>query len=392
MRILSLFTMGMLCTSLFAATEEDEMEALKRWVQDKRLVTVKETGGDLSISGEVRVEYQNTNETKNGIDQRAPNGEYLAPSHGYDVEVNLMLDYRTDKLWGAIKLEVDNNMGSQTGTGNKIRLEKAYFGGRLLDGSSYSLDGEVGRRCLGNAFSSKLQFASLFDGALLRFNKEYATLGNFYTSGAVFLISDQTDRYGQAIELGLLDINNSGAQVQYSLTNWRKNPFATEDDSKFNFLVSQVTFARAFYPTYFTKVVKPYVGFLMNTVAKPTVQSANKKAPYGAYTGISLGKVKQKGDWAIDANYQYLQAQAVPQFDVSGIGVGNSAKTSFYDVNNCNDAVGKTNYQGYRLEFLYALADNVTLFSCYQHSNRLDKQIGPEMKFRQFEVELIYAF
>ena len=44
--------------------EENDMEALRRWLQDKRFVSLKEIGGDLSISGEVRTEAQYTNETK----------------------------------------------------------------------------------------------------------------------------------------------------------------------------------------------------------------------------------------------------------------------------------------------------------------------------------------
>ena len=48
----------------------DDMEALRRWIRDKRLVTVKEIGGDLSISGEVRTEFQDTSEVKDGIRQR----------------------------------------------------------------------------------------------------------------------------------------------------------------------------------------------------------------------------------------------------------------------------------------------------------------------------------
>jgi hypothetical protein len=31
--------------------EESDMEALRRWLQDKRFVSLKEIGGDLSISG-----------------------------------------------------------------------------------------------------------------------------------------------------------------------------------------------------------------------------------------------------------------------------------------------------------------------------------------------------
>ena len=35
--------------------DSKDMDALRRWLQDKRLVTMREIGGDLSLSGEVRV-------------------------------------------------------------------------------------------------------------------------------------------------------------------------------------------------------------------------------------------------------------------------------------------------------------------------------------------------
>src|SRR5690349_21829462 len=50
--------------------DADDMEALRRWIRDKRMVTVKEIGGDLSISGDVRTEFQDTSEVKNGVQQR----------------------------------------------------------------------------------------------------------------------------------------------------------------------------------------------------------------------------------------------------------------------------------------------------------------------------------
>src|SRR5262245_41778360 len=106
-----------------------DMEALQRWLRDKRFVTMKEIGGDLSLSGEVRTEFQATNERANGIQQR-DNAKVASPPkamYAWDVEVNLMIDYRTDRTWAAIKLEFDNDMGIRSGTTNRIRLEKAYL-------------------------------------------------------------------------------------------------------------------------------------------------------------------------------------------------------------------------------------------------------------------------
>jgi hypothetical protein len=156
---------------------ENDMDALRRWLQDKRLVSLKELGGDLSISGEVRTEGQFTNERRASagsdhfIQQRGMNSATGRPSLAWDVEFNLMLDYHTERTWAAMKVEFDNDMGVRSGTVNKIRLEKAYLGGRLIAGDTFTWDGEIGRRYLINVFDSKLQFGSLFDGFLFRFGK-----------------------------------------------------------------------------------------------------------------------------------------------------------------------------------------------------------------------------
>ena len=79
--------------------EDRDIQALREWVNTKRQVTVKEKGGALSISGEVRSEFQHTFEKINGVSQRR---RPFLPSDAFDVEVNLMMDYRTDTTWASV--------------------------------------------------------------------------------------------------------------------------------------------------------------------------------------------------------------------------------------------------------------------------------------------------
>src|SRR5579872_5683986 len=74
-----------------------DMEALRRWLDDKRMITVKELGGDLSLSGEVRAEFQNLQEKVGSKEVRGVGKPF--PGQVWDVEVNLILDYRTDYTW-----------------------------------------------------------------------------------------------------------------------------------------------------------------------------------------------------------------------------------------------------------------------------------------------------
>ena len=50
-----------------------------------------------------------------------------------------------------------------------------------------------------------------------------------------------------------------------------------------------------------------------------------KRANAGGYAGFTLGELKKKNDWSLDINYQVVQAQAVPDYDSSGIGLGKLA-------------------------------------------------------------------
>lgn len=416
-------------------SEAKDMDALRRWLYDKRFVTMKEIGGDLSMSGEVRTEFQAISERKDGVQQRnnsrlGPNFSRPKPMYAWDVEVNIMLDYRTDRTWAAIKLEFDNDMGLRSGTVNNIRLEKAYLGGRILPGETMTIDAELGRRYLFNVFDSKVEFSSLFDGALLRFSKAFEQIGNFYFSGGPFLIDDITNHYGLVGELGALGIANTGMNVKYSIIDWYRPGGQTATgntayetaltNQRYRFLVSQLLAYYQFYPEWTgKKLIKFYAAGLTNHLAlgskivgrHPTGQQSvvipteiiptgGAKANWAWYAGVSIGMVKKRGDWAIDANYQWVQAQAYPDFDNLGIGRGNAGGVGFYTMRsdgtgggtNQGTAVGNTNFTGFEIEGLYSITDNLVVQQNFKYSNTLNTNIGPNEKLRQYEIEFVYAF
>lgn len=381
----------------------DDMEALRRWIRDKRFITVKEIGGDLSISGEVRTEFQDTNEVRNGVRQRGKGGVFDKPQYAWDIEVNIMIDYRTDRTWAAIKLEFDNDMGTASGTVNKIRLEKAYLGGRIVPGDTFTFDGELGRRYLSNVFDSKLEFSSLFDGVLFRFSKAWEAIGDFYANPGALLISDRTNHYAYVVEMGALRIANTGLNMKYSIIDWYK-PSANEiENLRYKFLVSQFLAYYQFYPEWIGKrLIKFYAAGLVNHLASGVVQTHGKRQNWGWYAGLSIGLVRKQYDFAIDANYQWCQTQVVPDFDNSGIGRGNAAGVGFYSNNINGDpasgatsaatAVGSGNFKGFEIEALYAFTDNLTVLQNFKYSTTLNKSIGPNLRYKQYEIEFIYAF
>lgn len=383
--------------------DADDMEALRRWIRDKRMVTLKEIGGDLSISGEVRTEFQSVSEVKDGVRQRGPGGALNKAEYVWDVEFNLMMDYRTDRTWAAVKLEFDNDMGQRSGTVNKIRLEKAYLGGRIVPGDTFTFDAEIGRRYLFNVFESKVEFATIFDGLLFRFNKAWEAIGDYYVNAGALIVDDKTNHYAYVTEMGGLRIANVGLNMKYSIIDWYK-PAANEiANLRYKYLVSQLLMYYQFYPEWIgKKMIKIYGAGLCNHLAQGVPQTHNKRQNYGWYAGMAIGVVKKQYDWAIDADYQWVQAQTVPEFDSNGIGRGNGAGVGFYSNNidgnpdsgatTALTAVGGGNYKGFELEALYALTDNITILQNFRYSTTLNKTIGPDLKYKQYEMEFIYAF
>ena len=405
--------------------QEIDMNALRRWLEDKRLTSLKELGSDLSISAEVRTECQCTNEKQKAqgsstyIKQRGYEAATDKPDLAWDIEFNLMMDYHTDRTWAAVKVEFDNDMGIRSGTVNKVKLEKAYMGGRLIAGDTFTFDADIGRRYLSNAFDSKIEFGAVFDGSLFRLSKAFENIGDFYTNIGIFLVDDKFNHYGEVIEIGALKIGRTGFNTKYSLINWYK-PF-TQAQLKKNFtaaylaspagqqnvpqpwryLVNQFLVFYQVYPEWLGKrLFKLYAAGLINPMAQRIEQTGKTKQNVAWYAGVSMGLVKKAGDWAIDANYQWAQAQVAPNVDSSGIGLGNAQGQGFFttNINGSGNpttqatAAGNFNYQGFSIDALYAFTDNITIQQQLAMTHTLNKHIGPYRKYKQYEIEFIYAF
>ncbi len=403
---------------LIAQTEEQEfeesfvepdMDALRKWIRDKRLITVKETGGDFSLSGDIRTDFSDADEKKDGVQQRGHSDLDSKPARSYNVAFNLLVDYRAPRTWTAVKLGFKNLMAIQDGTHDKLNLSKAFLGGRIVNGDTFTMDAELGRRPMVSVFDSKVQFLSTFDGALFRFSKAFESIGDFYTIVGSYLIDRKKDHYGYIAEMGGLNIANTGLLMKASYINWKKH-YHNENDERlrFNFSTLQFTLGYLFTPESWPKLIKFYAAGLYNfaadnmadvfgnTVPEPF---RNEKYNWAWYTGISIGEARKKGDWAIDTNFQWVEAQSVPDFDASGIGRGNADGVGFYTnkldggggPTTFTTAVGNANYYGWLFDFLYACTDNITFHQRFEISDTLNS-VGPDLTFRQLKIEFIYAF
>jgi hypothetical protein len=395
--------------SAFAATvesgrelEDNDIRALKEWIDTKRQISLKEVGGDLSLSGEVRTEFQSTREDKNGRELRGSRLGQL-PKQTFDIEVNLMLDYRTDRTWAAIRLEFDNDAGVFSGSLNKLALERAYFGVRAVDCDNFTMDLEFGRRFMLTVFDSKVQFGSYFDGILFRYDHAFENVGDFYIHAGPFVINERRNHFGYVGEMGLLNIAGTGFYTKFSLIDWDTKHYKTpEIDDRFRFIVTQLTGGYRFRIESIKKIGLVYSAFLWNWAAERLPVSNNEKANWAAYAGVSIGQLLRQWDWAVDINYQVVAAQAIPDYDASGNGFGNADRSGFYTrmivpldgegPSTRETAGGSTNYQGYAIRFDVLLTDKLDMQNSFMQSFRLNDDIGPRRNFLQYELEFIYSW
>ena len=392
--------------------EEQDIRALREWIDLRRQVTVKKSGGNLSISGDVRTKFQVTSEEKGGIKQRGP-VDSSAGLNNWDVEANLMLDYRTDRTWAAIKLEFDNKAGSGSGTTEKLTLERALLGGRILDRGKQVLTVNVGRQNLSDVFSSKIQFGSFMDGIVLRYEDEMGKIGDFYLQGGPFIVDAKRNHYAYAAELGLSKIGKTGLYTKFSLIDWDTKKWDTkksEDHLKnlaYEFRNLQLTLGyESTLPWLSEKKMTLYGAFLCNTAARKHLETGNQKQPLAWYAGCSVGKINKKGDWALSLNYQWVQNQAVPDFDGSGIGRGNAKKIGLYSKESKGEGgafdtplqgVGKGNFKGFQIDLVYSLTENISISQTYRQSVncshlKYKEFSAPKFDYKQYKLELIYLF
>lgn len=410
-RRLTLLGSTLLLTSALQAVdvENEDIQALRDWINSKRMITVRELGGQLSISGDVHAELQSTAEVKNGKAQRGRGTD--KPNNRYDIEFNLMVDYRTERSWIATRLRFDNDAGLLndnfgSGKSDKIKLERAYWGYRLLDGDRHTMDLDVGRRGpINNFFDSRLQFSSNFDGVSFKDSYAVDNVGDIYYQLGAFVVNENKDQGAYIGEAGILNIANTGFYTKYSLTDWNTK-HVDKCPPQFRFIVSQWTLGYKWIPQPFDRPVTIYMAGLYNHRARPVTFKASpkplhvtdgKKANYGGYLGFSVGALKQAGDWSFDANYQVLAAQCVPDFDVGGIGMGASADNGFYwnkdkKVTSKDEIGGNVNYRGFELTLQYLISNNLNFWQQWRQSITLDNDIGPFRRYKQYEIDFIYSF
>jgi len=413
-----------------------DSEALRDYVRSKRAITVKEKGGNLVISGDIRMEYYYMHARTDGKSQRGMKSRKLYPNSSikkaaretkglprrkiltdlrapyktseFDIETNLIFDYMADRGWGTVQLQLSNlagivemdrkpyindsrNIMYGSGKIDKIALRKAYFGYNIWEEGTSRFDLEIGRRRLYDIFESDIQYYSYFDGILARFSNSFEGITDLSAKVAAFVVDQTVNHYGYIGELGFLNIGDSGLDVKYSLVHWDKkgeNRYGKRHPYGVRFINSQLFAGYSFSPDVVSMKTYLYGAYVINHDAKRNKFTRNRKANDAFYVGVKMGEVLRKGDYAFGFGYQWIQAQSISDRDISGIYRDNPRGISFYN----RRSGGYGNCKGWRIEGLYAVSDNWTLNAHFDRVRELNRHIGGKHRSYEFYLAAIFAF
>lgn len=388
---------------------ERDWIVLVDYLRTKRYKDMMERYSNLTISGDVHTEWRHMNEKLNSRRLRGGGAEddkgIPISRNDFDIELKLRLDYVKERAWAVAQLEFDNSAGVRGGRRDckkdpegwhgsgfcgDICLKMAYIGYNVFHNDCTRFDVELGRRPLYKVFDSNIEFLSQFDGILLKYTNHWERYGDWNIKLGGFVVDEKVNHFAWVTELAILNIANAGFDFKYSFIDWNKrgrNRCGKRDPKGFDFRVSQWLLYYHLRPEILRTPAYVRGAVLYNHEARKRDATDNKIEGLGWYVGLTVGEVLRKGDWAFNVQYQYVEAQAVPDGDSSGIGLGNVLGETF-----TADGRGNTNFKGWRLEGLYLLTDNIALDAIVEWSHQLDRSIGGKHSYSKFELEAIYAF
>ncbi len=399
--------------------------------RERILKQLEDYPGELAITAEVKAKWKTQYKRNDGHGTRGvhavvpvsvPTALILttegapmknAPSNKYTSEANVYLDYETCRNWVEVKFQFKNDLGIESGTNNKIALQKGWIGYDFFDDEWGDFDAEIGRKPASEIFDSRLQFDSVFDGALITWRRRWQATGEFFIHGGPMLMDAKTTQIAVLMEGGLEEAFDTGGYAKVSLAWWKHagaDRYNVYNSPKYRYINPQILLGYDFKRETIGIPLKVYGSFIYNCAAEANVSSAGKKRPVAWYAAIQFGKLKKCGDMFFDICYQSVGAQSIPSFDNAGIGRGNS--TSWGDLpviadptdpanfTNPQDVLtlpadqvqGNANYQGIEVRFYYNVTDQLIFKATGDFSQQKTRAVGGGNTNRTGELQLIYQF
>ena len=381
---------------------------LRDFVESKGLISCRQKEGLLTIAGDVRARWIAVGETLNGIKQRGQGAN--VEINRFKSEINLYLDYAAPRSWSTTKLKFVSFDGKDSGSATRVDMERAFIGFDIYNQKEEDFYIEIGRSNLDYMFESRVEFGSIFDGIHFYYTTCWPSVGQFTIHGGPFIIDSYSNHYGWVIEAFVTKWRGTGISFKYSLIDWHRAAItfdygnlpnagnvAVRDNPRYRFIISQMLFGYEREIDFIKcKTLFLYGAVLLNHDAKCTPQTRGQRLNHAWYIGFTLGKLCKACDWSIDINYQSVQAQAVPEFDLNGIGHGNAAGGLLSDAILLGTRPDRltlfTNYKGWEVNAFYAMTDALSLRAKAQRTVPRNKGIGGDFRYKSFEMAVIYAF
>jgi hypothetical protein len=387
----------------------------------KKPVLSNDNVGVIFLNGDVNVTKNFMSIKDNGVQlPRLTTSGLQTQSLIWELESNLYIHYIYRRSYMEVNLRSDMDMGTQGGNVKDIELRRAFIGYTAVNAPKVHIDLMFGRQVASDLFDSKVMFYNL---TLLNglFINNHFPLAKHFDMGLKFagLIFNFADRhYAYIVELNINELTKKGPYFKYTFTNWRKKGFSTifnlqgsstnnagisygkvRDNPRYRFEISQ--FILGYLLTWRGLPIEMSHGFLINHAAKRFVIFNNKKRNIAWYFDLLIGKADKKNHYAFEIIYQNVGAQALPGWDMSGIGTGNPRSNLIYgpavddftgiDVIPTNaTANGNVNFKGIELNYKYAITNNIQLELEFDYSMNQDKGIGPLRRFQNFKIAMHY--
>lgn len=381
---------------------------LRDFIESRGLIECRQKCGKLIIAGDVRARWNVTSEKVDGVSKRGFG--LKRPTNLFRSEFNIFLDYETPDSWVSTKLRWNAASGIDGGSETRTELDRAFIGYDIYMNGSQDFYIEIGRSKIDYIFDSRVEFGNFFDGIHLYYTDVWDGIGTFVLHGGPFIIDAATNHYGWVAETFVSRWLGTGIVFKYSIIDWEKegptvnygrasgvSSALIRDNPRYRFLVSQMLFGYEKKIDFLAcKSFYAYGAVLLNHDAKATATTRYKKLNNAWYAGFTLGKLCKAFDWSLDINYQSVQALAVPEFDLSGIGHGNADGLFIYNAILANAAPGLargfTNYKGWQISLLYAVTDTLSIRTKAEWSTPRNRSIGGDFLYKNFEMSVIYAF
>lgn len=412
-------------TDLLDTVNQKDLWAVREWLRTKRVALSNKTG-DFSLSGDVKAQWRNVQEhltpnvppgapavnIVNGVD--SPSGW---TNNLYNIDFRLYFDYKADKTWASVKLDFDEAAGLFAGQANNLALVRANMGYHLFDDGNARLDVLVGRQRAYELYDSQIQFNSTLDGFTGMFGLGINGLADITVRGGGYVFNAIFNQPVWIVQAGIYDILDTGFYAEYSFVNWAKNlngivitntnmsPTGTyiANSEVWSFRNNQFILGYVFNPEIFGRDVRLFGGILWNALARPDamdkLSDSIVKSGQGlaGWIALQLGSVQKAGDWAFQAQWQVLQPYSVPDWDVAGMGRGNGSDSALFGFTSFSKATnfpgnGNANYNGWELDLLYSVTNEIVLEALFQRALPINSSIGGKSNYTNVVLAAIYGF